>query len=136
MAAALAEFSEVDPQLGVVVWPSGQAPPAEVERVSFYVAGYSTIATSRADLARMPQLKVVQVLTAGVEAWLDRVPSDVVLCSGQGIHGGSTAELAVAGILDHRRDLPRFAASSTPRRVGAPPDRGTAPLPGSRARGW
>jgi phosphoglycerate dehydrogenase-like enzyme len=111
MAAALAEFSEVDPQLIVVVWPSGQAPPAEVERVSFYVAGYSTIATSRADLARMPQLKVVQVLTAGVEAWLDRVPSDVVLCSGQGIHGGSTAELAVAGILDHRRDLPRFAAS-------------------------
>jgi phosphoglycerate dehydrogenase-like enzyme len=54
---------------------------------------------------------VIQVLTAGVEAWLDRVPAGVVLCSGQGIHGGSTAELALAGVLNHRRQLPRFAAS-------------------------
>jgi phosphoglycerate dehydrogenase-like enzyme len=111
MAAALAEFSDTDRGLSVSVWIAGQPPPAGVESVSLFVAGYSTTATPVADLARMPNLKVIQVLTAGVEAWLDRVPSDVVLCSGQGIHGGSTAELALAGILNHRRELSRFAAS-------------------------
>ena len=59
------------------------------------------------DLADLPQLKVVQLLSAGVEGWPERVPANVLLCNGRGIHGASTAEQAVAGLLAVLRDLPR-----------------------------
>jgi phosphoglycerate dehydrogenase-like enzyme len=61
-----------------------------------------------AALAAMPGLRVIQLLSAGVEAWLPRVPDGVTLCNGRGVHGGSTAELAVAGILSLVRRLPHF----------------------------
>ena len=56
----------------------------------------------------MPRLSVIQLLSAGVESWLPVVPPGVVLCNGRGIHGGPTAELAVAGLLAVLRELPRF----------------------------
>ena len=59
-------------------------------------------------LARMPRLSVIQLLSAGVESWLPVVPAGVVLCNGRGIHGGPTAELAIAGLLAVLRELPRF----------------------------
>ena len=56
----------------------------------------------------MPRLSVIQLLSAGVESWLPVVPPGVVLCNGRGIHGGPTAELAIAGLLAVLRELPRF----------------------------
>jgi phosphoglycerate dehydrogenase-like enzyme len=98
-------------ELVVLVWEPGQPAPSGVEQVEFYVPGYAGRATPREDVGRMPALKVLQVLSAGVDVWLDRVPSGVTLCNGTGIHGVSTAELALAGILSHLRQLPRFAAA-------------------------
>ncbi len=59
-------------------------------------------------LARMPNLRVIQLLSAGVEPWLPLVPPGVTLCNGRGVHGGSTAELAVGGLLSVLRELPRY----------------------------
>ena len=102
-AAALADLgADPDPRSHSSGRPE-RRPPAGVDQIEFFVPGYAGRSASRVDLARMPALKVIQVLTAGVEPWLDRVPAGVVLCSGRGIHGGSTAELAVAGILSHLR---------------------------------
>ncbi len=56
----------------------------------------------------LPQLQVIQLVSAGVEPWLPVVPDGVVLCNGRGVHGGSTAELAVAGMLAILRRLPDF----------------------------
>ena len=59
-------------------------------------------------LAALPELEFIQLLSAGVAPWLDRVPPGVTLCNGRGVHGGSTAELAVAGLLSLLRALPEF----------------------------
>ena len=90
-----------------VEWDGSGPPPEGSADVGFLVARYMSAMTVDA-LAQLPALRVIQLLSAGVEAWLDRVPDGVVLCNARGVHGTSTAELAVAGMLSVLRELPRF----------------------------
>jgi len=96
------------PDVDVVVWDGTGEPPAGIDQVEFLVGGYGGATMSPEALARMPRLSVIQLLSAGVESWLPAVPPGVVLCNGHGIHGGPTAELAIAGLLAVLRQLPRF----------------------------
>jgi len=57
---------------------------------------------------RLPKLRLVQLLTAGAEAWIGKLPDGVGLSDCRGAHGGSTAEWAVAVLLAVYRDLPGF----------------------------
>lgn len=99
-----------------VLWDGSGEPPDGLEHVTLIVARYSAGATIGADaLAGLPALRVIQLLSAGVEPWLDRVPPGVVLCNGRGVHGVSTAELAVAGMFTVLRQLPRFAQAQAAR---------------------
>src|SRR5215470_12704132 len=59
-------------------------------------------------LTAMPDLQVVQLLSAGADAFVGRVPPHVTLCDGRGVHGSSTAEWVLAGLLAAARQLPRF----------------------------
>jgi phosphoglycerate dehydrogenase-like enzyme len=92
----------------VLVWDGKAAPPDGIEETEFYLGGYLGGPLAEQTLARMPKLRVIQLLSAGVEPWLPLVPSGVTLCNGRGVHGGSTAELAVGGLLSVLRDLPRY----------------------------
>jgi phosphoglycerate dehydrogenase-like enzyme len=92
----------------VLVWDGEAAPPDGIEQTEFYLGGYMGGPLAEQALARMPNLRVIQLLSAGVEPWLPLVPSGVTLCNGRGVHGGSTAELAVGGLLSVLRDLPRY----------------------------
>jgi lactate dehydrogenase-like 2-hydroxyacid dehydrogenase len=87
-----------------VVWDGTGAPPDE--RIEFLVPGYS-IGRAR-PLPDLPDLKVVQLLSAGLNGWQDVLPESIILCNGRGIHGASTAELALTGLLAVLRDLPYF----------------------------
>jgi phosphoglycerate dehydrogenase-like enzyme len=59
-------------------------------------------------MTRMPALRVVQTLTAGVDNIRGQLPPGVMLCSGRGIHDASTAELAVTLVLSSLRGIPGF----------------------------
>ena len=59
-------------------------------------------------ITRLPSLKVVQTLTAGVDDVRPLVPEGVVLCNARGVHDASTAELAVALVLASQRGIPDF----------------------------
>ena len=82
--------------------------PASVAEVEFYVPGYQTGSGQGTVLARMPRLKVVQTLTAGVDHIRGDVPDGVLLCNGRGIHNASTAELALTLTLASLRGIPGF----------------------------
>jgi phosphoglycerate dehydrogenase-like enzyme len=92
----------------VVIWDGTGEPPDRAERIEFFVARYDVGPPPSDALARMPRLRAVQLLTAGVENWLPVLPAGVVLCNGHGVHGASTAELAIAGMLASLRRLPQF----------------------------
>ena len=91
------------------VFPApGEELPASVDEVEFYVPPYQLGAKGNDLLARMPRLRVVQTLTAGVEHIRAAVPDGVTLCNGRGIHDTSTAELVLALTLASLRGIPAF----------------------------
>lgn len=69
----------------------------------------------RADLgelvAQLPKLKLVQLLTAGVEVFAGRLPEEIVLCNARGAPSPATAEWCVGVLLSLYRSFPRFAAA-------------------------
>ncbi len=82
--------------------------PASVAEVEFYVPPYRFSPSDSEVMAKMPRLKVVQTVTAGVDHIRPFVPEGVQLCNGRGIHNASTAELAVGLVLASLRGIPGF----------------------------
>jgi phosphoglycerate dehydrogenase-like enzyme len=68
---------------------------------------------------RLPKLRLVQLLSAGADGWVGRLPAGVALSDGRGSHGGATAEWVVAALLAVYRDLSRFAAAQREQRWDA-----------------
>ena len=59
----------------------------------------------------LPNLKLIQLLSAGAEDWVGKVPDGVLLSTCRGAHGGSSAEWVVAALLSMYRKLDVFAAA-------------------------
>ena len=78
------------------------------ERAEVLVPGFLAPADPAAFLARLPNLRLIQLLTAGAEAWVGRVPEPVMLSVARGAHGGTTAEWALATLLAVYRELIPF----------------------------
>jgi phosphoglycerate dehydrogenase-like enzyme len=94
----------------VLVWNGKDDAPEGIEQTRFLLGGYMAGPVAEPVLGAMPNLEVIQLLSAGVEQWLPLVPPGVTLCNGRGVHGPATAELAIAGILAVVRQLPMFLA--------------------------
>ena len=92
----------------VLVWNGHGERPDGAERIRLFVGQYNTAPPAKDVLGALPDLEVIQLTSAGVEPWLPVVPEGVQLCNGRGIHGGSSAELAFAGLLAILRDLPAY----------------------------
>ncbi|MBN1093612.1 2-hydroxyacid dehydrogenase [Blastococcus sp. TML/M2B] len=58
--------------------------------------------------AALPDLRVVQLLSAGAERFAGRLPEGVTLCNARGAHTPSTAEWAVTATLAAQRGMPFF----------------------------
>jgi phosphoglycerate dehydrogenase-like enzyme len=103
----LAALSGVD---GVrpVRYRVGEPWPDEAVSAQVLVPGFLAQDDAAELLAGLPRLELVQLLSAGVERWVGKVPGSVMLATCRGAHGGSTAEWAIAGLLSLYRDFPRF----------------------------
>jgi phosphoglycerate dehydrogenase-like enzyme len=97
----------------VTVWDRSGPAPADVE---FWVPPMLGVPDQRAALDQLPKLRIVQLLSAGADTWLGRVPSGVVLCDARGVHGGSTSEWVLTAILSVLREFPRFVRAHDRRR--------------------
>ncbi|MFJ9642400.1 2-hydroxyacid dehydrogenase [Streptomyces sp. NPDC101206] len=91
-------------------WDGEETFPADPAACAFYVTPYmkSDEVTLR-PLAAMPDVEVVQTLTAGVDhvlGGLDLLRPGVRLCNARGVHEASTAELAVTLTLASLRGIP------------------------------
>ncbi|MER8187858.1 2-hydroxyacid dehydrogenase [Kitasatospora sp. NPDC094015] len=98
------------PELPAAVWDGrDEPPPAPVlAGVEFFVLPYLHTAAALPLLDRMPRLRVVQSLSAGVENVVPFLPPGVTLCNARGVHDTSTAELAVTLVLASLRGVPEF----------------------------
>lgn len=95
-------------EVEVVVWDGLSDPPPGAEAIEFFVGRYDAERPPREVFERLTRLRVIQVVSAGVDPWVPVVPDGVALHSGRGIHTAATAELAIAGMLASLRDFPGY----------------------------
>ncbi|MFI5609669.1 2-hydroxyacid dehydrogenase [Amycolatopsis sp. NPDC051903] len=103
--AALSELSEVQP----VRYQWGDPVPPEAAKAEVLIPGRHPAGE---ELWReLPNLKLVQLLSAGAEDWVGKLPDGVLLSTCRGAHGGSTAEWVVAVLLSMYRKLDVFSTA-------------------------
>ena len=90
--------------------------PGSAAEVEFYVPPFLGPAAVAEVMRRMPRLRVVQALTAGVDRLRPHLPEGVLLCNARGAHDAVTAEWVVGAIVAAQRDFPFFAREQAARR--------------------
>jgi phosphoglycerate dehydrogenase-like enzyme len=110
------DIDDLPDDIEVLVWDGTGERPDGAERIEMFVGRYNAPPPPVEVFEQLPALRAIQIVSAGVEPWLPVVPDGVVLCNGRGVHGGSTSELAVAGMLAVMRDLPHFRVAQTEHR--------------------
>jgi phosphoglycerate dehydrogenase-like enzyme len=91
----------VDPDDGP---PTGDAARAQV----WVPRGGDANVPDNGFLDGLPRLQLVQLLSAGAERFVGRLPEGVLLCNARGAHTPSTAEWAVTATLAAQRGIPYF----------------------------
>ncbi|GAA3055012.1 2-hydroxyacid dehydrogenase [Actinokineospora globicatena] len=101
----VAAFADVD-GVRAVRYEPGEL-PEEAADAEVLVPGFLSADKVRL-VGSLPKLRLVQLLTAGAEAWVGQLPGHVMLSTCSGAHGGSTAEWVVAALLTVFRDMREF----------------------------
>ncbi len=99
----VAALADVPGVTAVLYDVADELPPADV-LVPPFLASSEAVGMA----SRVPALRLVQLLTAGAENWVGRLPDGVALSDCRGAHGGATAEWIVAAMLAVYRELPDF----------------------------
>jgi phosphoglycerate dehydrogenase-like enzyme len=100
-----------EPPAGATIEVYAGAPtglPSDPATVEFWAPPFLSAGSTTSMIEKMPGLRVVQLLSAGADAWVDRLPPDVTLCDARGVHDSSTSEWTVAAILAYLREFPLF----------------------------
>ena len=110
--AVLSELDGVRP----VRFERGRPMPPEAGDAEVLIPGFLAGKDAPRVLAQLPKLRLVQLLSAGAETWIDRLPDGVMLANCRGAHGGSTAEWAVSALLSIYRHMRGFDHAQGERR--------------------
>jgi phosphoglycerate dehydrogenase-like enzyme len=99
----------------VELCPSSAEMPSDPAGVDFFVPPFLAAGPEAVVgmIDRLPNVKVIQLLSAGADAWIGRLGEGVTLCDGRGVHNASTSEWALTAILSHLRQFPRFAVAQS-----------------------
>ena len=95
------------PGCEAIRWDGAGSPPPQAAGAEMWVVPFGPL-DHRAIVAALPQLRVVQLLTAGHDHVAP--PAGVTICSAAGVHDGAVAEWALAVILAQQRALPAWQA--------------------------
>ncbi len=104
-------LGELPPHVRVELWDGTGTLPPHVRPTQFWVPPFLSGADLAKAYAELPDLQVVQLLSAGAENFVEGVPEGVTLCNARGAHTGPTAEWVVAAMLSSYRMFPRFHAA-------------------------
>jgi phosphoglycerate dehydrogenase-like enzyme len=103
-------LGELPPEVDVEVLATVDGPvPSDPAPVEFWVPQF----LARGDVvdfsAKLAGLRVIQLMSAGADAWVDRIPPGVTLCDARGVHSPSTSEWVLTAVLSYLRSIPAFA---------------------------
>jgi phosphoglycerate dehydrogenase-like enzyme len=95
--------------------PNGPLSP-QAAQADVLIPGFLVQERTVSLLEQLPNLKLIQLLSAGAEQWHGQVPDGVLLSICRGAHGGSTAEWAIGALLAIYRELIEFERTRQERR--------------------
>ena len=81
---------------------------SDLSQIDMYVPSYMGGAHALSYAAKMPNLKILQMLNAGYDDALAYLRPGLTLCNARGVHDASTAELAVGLAIASRRGFAEF----------------------------
>jgi phosphoglycerate dehydrogenase-like enzyme len=110
--AALSELDEVH----AVKYKLGEPLPPEAAKAEVLIPGAGAHKVTVELFTGLPNLRLVQLLSAGAEDWIDSMPNGVLLSTCRGAHGGSTAEWVVTMLLSLYREVSVFTEQQETRR--------------------
>ena len=93
------------------VWTGGEQLPGSADEVEVVVLPFGVPSSRMPVLAKLPRLRLIQLLSAGAERAIPFVPPGVTLCNARRAHDPAVAEWIMAVILAEARQLPRFMAA-------------------------
>jgi phosphoglycerate dehydrogenase-like enzyme len=83
--------------------------PSDPADVQFWVPPFLAGAQVTELVPKLGRLRAIQLLTAGAEVWIGRVPDGVQLCDARGVHDSPVAEWVVGAAVGSMRQFPAFA---------------------------
>ena len=86
---------------------------SELSEITIYVPTYMGGKKSLNPISELPNLRTVQLLTAGYEDVVPFMRNELILCNARGVHDFSTSELAISLILAHFKNLHEFAGNQS-----------------------
>jgi phosphoglycerate dehydrogenase-like enzyme len=92
------------------IWTGGEQLPDSAGEVEVVVLPFGVPASRMPVLAKLPRLRLIQLMSAGAENAIGYVPPGVTLCNARGAHDPAVAEWIMAVVLAEVRQLPRFMA--------------------------
>jgi phosphoglycerate dehydrogenase-like enzyme len=114
--AGLSLLGDLPAEVTVEVFAGPDDPlPSDPASVGLWVPPFLSGGAVVDLVEKLTALSVVQLLTAGADAWVGRLPESVTLCDGRGVHSSSTSEWAVTAILAYLRGFPAFARDQAAR---------------------
>ena len=99
-----------------VRFDANQPLPPQAAHAEVLIPGFLSQNRTLPLIEQLPNLKLIQLLSAGAEQWQGRVPEGVLLSICRGAHGGSTAEWVIAVLLAIYRELLEFERTRLERR--------------------
>jgi phosphoglycerate dehydrogenase-like enzyme len=93
------------------VWTGGERLPGSADEVEVIVLPFGVPESRLPVLAKLPRLRLIQLMSAGAERMIPHVPPGVTLCNARGAHDPAVSEWVLAVILAQLRRLPGFAAA-------------------------
>lgn len=95
------------PGVTVIRYEPGAALPPEAADAQVLIPQFLATADAVRLVHELPRLRLVQLLTAGAEAWSE-VPDGVLVSNCRGAHSGATAEWILTALLSIYRHFPQF----------------------------
>ena len=102
-------LGELPAKIEIEVYDGAGEPPSDPGDVTFWVPPVAAAAKAPDLLPKLAGLEAIQLLSAGADAWVGRVPPGVQLCDARGVHDAPVSEWVLGAAIGALRQFPAFA---------------------------
>jgi phosphoglycerate dehydrogenase-like enzyme len=125
-------LGELPDGVDIEVCPDAENLPSDPADVRFWVPPFLATARATDILRKFTGLRVIQLLSAGADVWVGRVPPGVLLCDARGVHDAPVAEWVIGAVVGVLRRFPSFVRAQEREEWAYAPFAPTAELTGAR----